>query len=76
MITESWKSVKLNMNLGISKSVVVMINVNGSQEFLTGLLVIHKLSLWDDTGIQHLVSVENVSKYFISFNPQVYTYIN
>jgi len=60
MITESLKSVKLNMNLGISKSVVVMINVNGSQEFLTGLLVIHKLSIWDNTSIQHLVSMENV----------------
>ena len=52
----------------MSKSVVVMINVDGSQEFLTGLLVIHKLSIWDNTSIQHLVSVENVSKYFISFN--------
>jgi len=67
-ITESLKFVKLNMNLRMSKSVVVMINVDGSQQFLTGLLVIHELSLWDNSGIQHLVSVENVSKYFISSN--------
>jgi len=49
MITESLRVVKLNINLCGSKFVVVMINVDGSQEFLTGLLVIHKLSIWDNT---------------------------
>ncbi|TRZ00712.1 hypothetical protein DNTS_000605 [Danionella cerebrum] len=43
--------------MSVSKSVLVMVNINGSQEFLTGLLVVNELSLWDNTGIQHLVSV-------------------
>ncbi len=54
------------MNLCVSKSILVVINVNGSQEFLRSLLVVNKLSLWDYTGIQHLVSVEDQSKCFIS----------
>jgi len=59
MITELLKVVKVNINLCGPKSILIMININGSQEFLTGLLVIHKLSIWDNTGIQHLVSVED-----------------
>lgn len=44
--------------LGVSKSVLVMINVNGSQKLLAGFFVVNKLAFWDDTGIQHLVSVK------------------
>ncbi len=56
------------MNLCVSKSVLVVINVDGSQEFLRSLLVVDKLSLWDYTGIQYLVSVEDQSKCIISSN--------
>jgi hypothetical protein len=63
MITESLKVVKMNINLCGSKFVLIMINVDGSQEFFTGLLVIHKLSIWDNTGIQHLVSMKDCKIY-------------
>jgi len=75
MITGFLKVVKLNINLCGPKSVLIMINIDGSQEFLTGLLVINKLSLWDNTGIQHLVSMDDLLKCFISSNKELPTLV-
>lgn len=42
--------------LGVSKFVLCVVDVNGSQELLTSFLAVNELALWDGTGIQHSVS--------------------
>lgn len=43
--------------LGVTKSVLGVVHINGSKELLRSLLAIHKLSFWDSTRIKHSVSV-------------------
>lgn len=40
----------------MAESVLVMININRSEQLLCSLLVVNELALRDDTGIQYLVS--------------------
>ena len=42
--------------LGVSKFVLRVVDVDGSQELLAGLLAVNELALWDGAGIQHAVS--------------------
>lgn len=42
--------------LRMSKFVLCVINVNGSQELLASLFAVNELALWDGTGIQYSVS--------------------
>lgn len=44
-------------HLGVAKSVLWFINIDGAQEFLWGLLVVDEVALRDDAGIQYFVSV-------------------
>ena len=42
--------------LGVSKFVLCVVDVNGSQEFLASFLAVNDLAFWDGTGVQHSVS--------------------
>lgn len=42
--------------LRVSKFVLCVVNVNGSQELLAGFLTVDELALGDGTGIQYSVS--------------------
>lgn len=52
----SYHTAKLNIYLSVSKFVLSMIYLNGRQQLFTCLPVINKLSFWNDTGIQKVVS--------------------
>lgn len=43
---------------GVSKFVLCVVNIDGSQQFFTGFLAVHKLALWNSTGIQHSVPIQ------------------
>lgn len=43
--------------LGVSKFVLCVVDVNGSQEFLASFLAVNELAFWDGTSIQHSTSV-------------------
>ena len=49
----------------MSKLVLIVINIDGSQELLSSLLVINELTLRNNTGIQYFVSVVNNKKIII-----------
>ena len=49
----------------MSKLVLIVINIDGSQELLSSLLVINELTLRNNTGIQYFVSVVNNKKNII-----------
>lgn len=42
--------------LGVSKFVLCVVDVDGSQELLTSFLAVYELALWDGTGVQHSIS--------------------
>lgn len=43
-------------HLGVSKFVLCVVDVNGSQELLASFLAVNELALRDGTGVQHSVS--------------------
>lgn len=43
-------------HLGVSKLVLRVVDVDGSQELLASFLAVNELALWDGTGVQHSVS--------------------
>lgn len=50
---------------GVAKFVLRVIDIDGSQQFLTGFLAIHELALWNRTSIQNSVSVHlNANRIF------------
>lgn len=42
--------------LCVSKFVLCVVDVNGSQELLASFLTVNELALWDSTGIQYSIS--------------------
>lgn len=58
----------------MSKLVLSVIHVDGTQQFLCSFFVIHKLSLWNSTGVKNPVSVGGIIG--LSVRPNIMKYLN